>query len=58
VIAELVRIVRVGGGIAILHPDDDVFQAALRSTAGLRVDERTRVRTLGRDAVIWSLLRK
>jgi SAM-dependent methyltransferase len=57
VLSELRRVVRPGGMIVILHPDDRVFRDAVRQTEGVYEIMRTSLRTLGRDAVIWTLRR-
>jgi 23S rRNA G2445 N2-methylase RlmL len=57
VLAELARIVRPGGRVVLLYPDDDVLAVALRGTRLLREGSRAPIRTLGQHAVIRTLLR-
>lgn len=57
VLAEFRRVVRPGGSIVILHPDEPAFAEALRSESSLQLRRKIPIRTLGQPAVIWSLLR-
>ncbi len=57
VLAEFRRVVRAGGTIIILHPEDSTFSRALKVESRLQLRRRIPIRTLGRPAVIWSLVR-
>lgn len=58
ILGELVRVVRPGGPIVILHPEDRELTHGVRATAGLVDTGHVPIRTLGVDAAIWNLRRR
>lgn len=58
VLQEVIRVVRPGGAVVILHPADSIFVRVVRSSAQLALEKRIAIRTLGRPATIWSLRRE
>jgi tRNA G10 N-methylase Trm11 len=58
VLGELVRVVRPGGPIVILHPEDRQLARGVHATAGLVDTGHVAIRTLGMNASIWNLRRQ
>jgi len=56
-LAEFARVVQSGGRVVLLHPNDELLAAAVRSTPVLREEGRMSIRTLGQQAAIWTLRR-
>ena len=58
VLAEFARVVRPGGTVVVLHPEDRRLSDAVRANPDLRDQGHAPIRTLGQDASIRTLRRR